>query len=135
MSRQAGTDKTMRNIAKEIATAKGIHYHEAVYVALPGPNLETPAEYNFLNRMGGDLVGMSTVPEVLVARHMGLACFCNIRCVQQMFPGRRNHRNYSRGSYCNCCGSRASNDGNRKRFVTKNRYIEMKRYILALYQI
>ncbi len=79
-------DKTMRDMAKEIATAKGIRHHEAVYVALPGPNLETPAEYNFLNRMGGDLVGMSTVPEVLVARHMGLPVFVISVVSNKCFP-------------------------------------------------
>jgi purine-nucleoside phosphorylase len=56
----------------EIAAAHQIRAHEGVYVALQGPNLETPAEYQFLHRIGGDLVGMSTVPEVLVARHGGM---------------------------------------------------------------
>lgn len=56
----------------EIAKEYGIQAHEGVYVALQGPNLETPAEYNFIHRIGGDLVGMSTVPEVIVARHTGL---------------------------------------------------------------
>ncbi len=68
-------DKPMIARAMEIAAAENIRAHEGVYVALQGPNLETPAEYGFLHRIGGDLVGMSTVPEVLVARHMGLAVF------------------------------------------------------------
>lgn len=65
-------DKTLIMRALEICRAEKITAHEGVYIALQGPNLETPAEYRMLNRLGGDLVGMSTVPEVLVARHMGL---------------------------------------------------------------
>jgi len=56
----------------KIAKANGIRAHEGVYVGLQGPNLETPAEYNYLHIIGGDVVGMSTIPEVLVARHMDL---------------------------------------------------------------
>ena len=59
-------DKTLISNALALAKANQIRAHEGVYVALQGPNLETPAEYRFLNRIGGDLVGMSTVPEVLV---------------------------------------------------------------------
>ncbi|TVR87311.1 MAG: purine-nucleoside phosphorylase [Saprospirales bacterium] len=55
---------------KEIAESIGFTSHLGVYCAFAGPNLETPAEYIFLNRIGADLVGMSTVPEVLVAKHM-----------------------------------------------------------------
>ena len=52
-----------------------IRAFEGVYVGTQGPNLETPAEYNFFHLIGGDAVGMSTIPEVLVARHMQLAVF------------------------------------------------------------
>ncbi|MEM6318732.1 MAG: purine-nucleoside phosphorylase [Bacteroidota bacterium] len=65
-------DRALNQKALEIAQQKGYRAHEGVYVALQGPNLETPAEYNYLNRIGGDVVGMSTVPEVIVAQHMSL---------------------------------------------------------------
>ena len=65
-------DRELNQKAIDIATKKGIRVHEGVYVALAGPNLETPAEYNFLHRIGGDVVGMSTVPEVIVAKHSNL---------------------------------------------------------------
>ncbi|WP_282775068.1 purine-nucleoside phosphorylase [Phaeodactylibacter xiamenensis] len=60
--------------AKGLAVAKnlGIRAHEGVYLSLQGPNLETPAEYKFAHVVGADMVGMSTVPEVLVARHANL---------------------------------------------------------------
>lgn len=59
---------------REIANASKIVLNEGVYVAVPGPNLETPAEYRFLHKIGADVVGMSTVPEVIVANHMSLPC-------------------------------------------------------------
>lgn len=65
-------DKKLITKAVEIASENNIRCHEGVYVALQGPNLETPSEYNFINIIGGDLVGMSTVPEILVARHAGM---------------------------------------------------------------
>lgn len=68
-------DRDLNAFALALAQREGIRAHEGVYVALPGPNLETPAEYEFLHRIGGDIVGMSTVPEVLVARHMSLPVF------------------------------------------------------------
>lgn len=65
-------DSALRTKALAYAQANNIRLHEGVYVCLQGPNLETPAEYRFMNIIGGDLVGMSTVPEVLVARHMDM---------------------------------------------------------------
>lgn len=65
-------DADLRQRAMEIARAKGIRVMEGVYSALQGPNLETPAEYTMLNRLGSDCTGMSSIPEVLVARHMDM---------------------------------------------------------------
>lgn len=62
----------LRNKIKTTANELHIKVREAVYLSLQGPNLETPAEYNYFNKIGADLIGMSTVPEVLVARHMGM---------------------------------------------------------------
>jgi purine-nucleoside phosphorylase len=65
-------DRRLQELAHEVAEAEGIHLHTGVYVAVPGPSLETRAEYRMLRGMGADVVGMSTVPEVIVARHMNL---------------------------------------------------------------
>jgi len=68
-------DRKLNAKAMVIAKRKGIRAHEGIYLALQGPNLETPAEYKFFHRAGADLIGMSTVPEVLVAKQMSLAVF------------------------------------------------------------
>jgi purine-nucleoside phosphorylase len=68
-------DKELNSKALALGESLGLPVHQGVYVALPGPNLETPAEYEFMHRMGADVVGMSTVPEVIVARHHNLPVF------------------------------------------------------------
>ena len=65
-------DPGLRELARVVARDMKVTLREGVYVAVPGPNLETPAEYRFLRIIGADVVGMSTVPEVIVAVHSGM---------------------------------------------------------------
>ena len=65
-------DRGLRALARAVAADQRITLREGVYVAVPGPNLETRAEYRFLRGIGADVVGMSTVPEVIVAIHGGM---------------------------------------------------------------
>jgi len=65
-------DGELRALARAVALDRGITLREGVYVAVTGPNLETRAEYRMLRAMGADVVGMSTIPEVIVATHEGL---------------------------------------------------------------
>jgi len=67
-------DKALREKAEAIAVRLGIPFQTGVYAGVTGPTFETPAEYKYVRIIGGDAVGMSTVPEVIVARHAGLPC-------------------------------------------------------------
>jgi len=78
--------KDYRALAKEEAAKFGTSLHEGVYAALLGPSYETPAEINYLRIIGADLVGMSTVFEVIAARHMGIKVLA-ISCVTNMAAG------------------------------------------------
>jgi purine-nucleoside phosphorylase len=78
--------KPYREIALLEAQRLGIAPQEGIYAALPGPSYETPAEIRYLRTIGADLVGMSTVPEVIVARHMGIRVL-GISCVTNMASG------------------------------------------------
>jgi purine-nucleoside phosphorylase len=78
--------KELRNIAKDIAAHLNIKIQEGVYVGNTGPSYETPAEIKCLRILGGDAVGMSTVPEVIVARHSGMKVL-GISCISNMAAG------------------------------------------------
>ena len=78
--------KSYRQIAQNAARSLGKKIYEGVYAALLGPSYETPAEIRYLRAIGADLVGMSTVPEVIAARHMGIQVLA-ISCVTNMAAG------------------------------------------------
>jgi purine-nucleoside phosphorylase len=79
-------DPTLREAARDTAARLGIEVSDGVYTAWLGPQFETPAEIRFMRAIGGDLAGMSTVPEVIAARHMGIRCL-GISVVTNMAAG------------------------------------------------
>ena len=78
-----------RQIAREAAAGIGMTLEEGVYAAVPGPSYETPAEIRYLRTIGADLVGMSTVPETIVANYLGMNVL-GISCVTNMAAGVRD---------------------------------------------
>ncbi len=68
-------DPSLIKLAEEISDELGLNCHKGVYAAVTGPNYETRAEYKYIQVIGADAVGMSTVPEAIVAHHMNLSCF------------------------------------------------------------
>ena len=64
----------LNSLLEQAAHEEDVILHKGVYASVPGPNLETRAEYRYIKIIGGDAVGMSTVPEVIIANHMGLPC-------------------------------------------------------------
>ena len=86
--------KRLRRLADDVARAQGLAIGHGVYVALHGPSYETPAEIRFLRAIGADAVGMSTVPEAIVARHMGvevLGISCITNAAAGVLPQPLNH--------------------------------------------
>jgi purine-nucleoside phosphorylase len=78
--------KRLRVAADEAARARSVPVSHGVYVAVHGPSYETPAEIRYLRTIGADAVGMSTVPEAIAARHMGLEVL-GISCITNMAAG------------------------------------------------
>ena len=79
-------DREYRTLAENLAAELDIPLQKGVYAWLTGPNYETPAEIRYLRTIGADAVGMSTVPEVLVARHCGLRV-CGVSCITNLAAG------------------------------------------------
>ncbi|MDY0315300.1 MAG: purine-nucleoside phosphorylase, partial [Bacteroidales bacterium] len=81
-------DKNLISKAEQIAQNLGIKVKKGVYTATTGPTFETPSEYKYFRIIGSDTVGMSTAPEVIAARHMGLPCFAMSIITDLGVPGK-----------------------------------------------
>jgi purine-nucleoside phosphorylase len=76
-------DLELMKLTEKVVLEEGILMHKGNYAGLTGPMLETPAEYRFLTKIGADAVGMSTIPEVIVANHMGMRVL-GISCITDL---------------------------------------------------
>jgi purine-nucleoside phosphorylase len=90
-------DPRLREIARQVAASEGLPLREGVYACLAGPSFETPAEVRFLRTIGADAVGMSTAPEVTIARHMGMhvlgvAGISNVHAGDRSSPRQTTHQ-------------------------------------------
>jgi purine-nucleoside phosphorylase len=81
-------DKNLIAKAKQVAQNLGIKVTQGVYTATSGPTFETPSEYKYFRIIGSDTVGMSTAPEVITARHLGLPCFAMSIITDLGVPGK-----------------------------------------------
>ncbi len=86
-------DPEYRKVAKEIGEKSGLHLKEGVYMGFTGPTYETPAEIRFARTIGADAVGMSTVPEVIVAVHSGLRVL-GVSCITNLAAGMQKELNH-----------------------------------------
>lgn len=84
-------DHALADKAWDIGKKLGLRIHKGVYLGTSGPTFETPAEYRFMRIIGADAVGMSTVPEVITARHMGLPCFAVSVITDLGVPGKMTY--------------------------------------------
>jgi purine-nucleoside phosphorylase len=89
-------DAGLRTLARRVADKAGVPLHEGVYVCLAGPSFETPADLHFLRLIGADAVGMSTVPEVTIARHggtrvLGISGISNVAPPEGAVPAETTH--------------------------------------------
>lgn len=85
-------DRDLRAMAENVGNRIGVSLKKGIFIGLHGPSYETPAELRFMRQIGGDAVGMSTVPEIIVGNHMGIRCL-GISCITNVFiPGKgANH--------------------------------------------
>jgi purine-nucleoside phosphorylase len=81
-------DKSLVKLCEKVSASLGVKVVHGVYAGLSGPTFETPAEYKYVRSIGADTVGMSTVPEVIVARHMGVPCFAMSVITDLGVPGK-----------------------------------------------
>jgi purine-nucleoside phosphorylase len=84
-------DKALRDVAEQACREVGVRSHRGVYVGMTGPSYETPAEIRMARTLGADAVGMSTVPEVIAARHMGLRVVA-LSCISNHAAGVSSHK-------------------------------------------